>query len=180
MVPSMARCRWQMHVRSRAPRRTFVAWSVCEAQYLVVHNGIFVWIPYTVCGFAMPLHVLGAKTKRVLQSIPFYHTPFWMCGCSYVIFQCLHVSLSRIHPPTMDQSAYEQLFHKMHRKTRHHIQNSRQKLLFEHTRCNDDVPHENIQGVLSYFLLTYMLKDSSHFDDIYAHLFGQQVPHNHR
>lgn len=98
-------------------------------QYLVVHNGVFVRIPYTVGCRCMPLHVLCAEPKCVLQSIPFCYTPFWMCICPYVIFQRLHVSLNWIHPPAMHRSAYEQLFHEMHRKMRHHVQECGRKLL---------------------------------------------------
>jgi hypothetical protein len=163
------------HLVGHSSLRVFV-----EAQNLVVHNGIFVWVPYPVGGCAMPLHVLCAKAKGVLQSIPFCHTPFWMRGRPDVIFQRLHVSLNRIHPPAMDRSAYEQLFHEMHRKMRHDIQKCRRELLFKHTRCHDNVPHESIQGVLSYFLLTYALENSAHFDDSYAHLLGQQIPDSHR
>ena len=106
--------------------------SLCvfiQPQYLVVHNGILVSVPYTMGCHCMPLHVLRAKSKCDLQSIAFYYTPLWMCMRLYIIFQCLQESLNWINSLAMHRSAYEQLFHKMHTKMSHHVQECERKLL---------------------------------------------------
>jgi len=76
---------------------------------LIIHDCIFVGIPYTLTCPSKLLHVLCAKAKCIIHSIPFCNAPFWMCKSLHIILQCLHVSLYGIHPSAMHSPAVEKL-----------------------------------------------------------------------